>query len=98
MQGIGGGAPVSREVELQKQILDFLNWFEVVFDRDWDHSDSALSDEWRSLNILPGATFLKPGMPEKSESNNWAHRGGLLHSYRQLTKLIDEKFPELERY
>lgn len=98
MQEIGGGAPVSREVELQMQILNFLDWFEVVFDRDWDHSESMLSDDSRKHFIAPGGTFLHPDLPRHLECNNWAHRGGLLDAYRELTNLIDEKFPELERY
>jgi hypothetical protein len=64
--------------------------FELVFDNDWEFTLHGISG-------IEG-TFLNPrerGQPmtEEDESNNWANRGALLSSFRQLKQALVEECP-----
>ena len=67
-----------RLVRAGRELLDFID---LVFDHDWDHTLGCLSDEYRQYFIDPDGTFLQPNVSD--ESNNWANRGAFLAAYRR---------------
>jgi hypothetical protein len=68
--------------ELKNLLTEFMSSFELVFDNDWEFSQGCLRDDWQQHFIVPGGTFLNPGVND--ESNNWANRGHLLDVHRRL--------------
>jgi hypothetical protein len=79
------------------KVLQFLDAFEEVFDRDWDHTKSMLgiSDETKEqrqaseeagLESIPtiaeDGTFIHPKVEDEVE--DWGNRARLLHTYRSL--------------
>lgn len=68
--------------EFKKLLTDFISNFELVFDEDWEFSKGCLRDDFQKNFVAPDGTFLNPGVDD--ESNNWANRGQLLHTYRNL--------------
>lgn len=67
---------------------EFLRDFEIMFNDDWDYTESAIKDGW-----VGTGTFLDTGMSEYDESDNWACRGALLASYRKLKATLGEPLP-----
>lgn len=66
----------------------FLKDFEIMFDEDWDYTETAIKDGW-----VGSGTFLNTGMSEYDEGDNWACRGALLSSYRKLKEALGEPLP-----
>ncbi len=66
----------------------FLRDFEIMFNDDWDYTESAIKDGW-----VGTGTFLDTGMSEYDEGDNWACRGALLASYRKLKAALGEPLP-----
>jgi hypothetical protein len=87
--------------ELKSTISNFLNAFEMVFDKDWIHTKQRLGiveetkeqlDDTKAFNlellytISPDGTFLNPKVEDETE--DWGYRGSLLSEYRKLKKLL----------
>lgn len=75
-----------RAGDFQRALLGFLTAFDLVFGYDWDFTRSILQSDGLEWYIRDGHCFLEPGV--KDESDNWANRGGLLATYRQLTAVM----------
>ncbi|MHB8122929.1 MAG: toll/interleukin-1 receptor domain-containing protein [Desulfuromonadaceae bacterium] len=75
-----------KQIQLNKLLSDFLLSFRLVFEDDWEHTKSSLTDDWMPIFIYENGTFLNPRVTD--ESNNWSNRGGLLDSYRSLLEFI----------
>lgn len=71
--------------EVMKAYENFLSAFENVFHYDWEMTKGCISDP---CFISEQGTFISPGCDD--ESNNWANRGSLLATYRQLKKVLGE--------
>jgi hypothetical protein len=78
-----------KDEELEKHIASFVNSFEVAFDNDWEFTHTNLQDEYRHLYVSPSGTFISPEVGD--EYDNWANRGALLESYRDLVTLLKER-------
>ena len=67
----------------------FIEAFRTVFDDDWTHTRSCLTD---SGMIPQGRTFLRPGLDNEGETNaemsNWSARADLLDAYRDLSDTL----------
>ena len=72
--------PVRSPVDL---LADLLLALSVVFDEDWDHTESCLQEENVKFFIAAGGTFLNPDIPESEWPNNWWNRAPLLHIFRE---------------
>ena len=81
IQKSGGFKP---HKELNQLISSFLTSFHIVFDVDWDHTEACIKGS--QFYIGPFDSFINPGVAD--EDNNWANRGALLRSYRELVKYI----------
>ena len=86
-----GGKKMSvvRVEELDKllRVLDeFLSAFELVFEDDWEFTQGCM--EQSEYFISEDGTFINPRVED--EGNNWANRGSLLESYRELSKCMKE--------
>ena len=75
--------------ELKERLSDFMVSFELVFDIDWDFTNSCLTCDYPEHFIAPGGTFLYPEIED--ESNNSANRGSLLSSYRRLVAEMEKE-------
>lgn len=71
--------------EFEEALSEFISSFELVFDNDWDLTQSRITD---SNYVSPDGTFLHPKVND--ESNNWGNRGALLSSYRRLREVMQE--------
>lgn len=71
--------------EVMKAYEEFLFAFENVFHYDWEVTKDRISDP---CFISGQGTFISPGCDD--ESDNWANRGALLSTYRQLKKMLGE--------
>lgn len=67
--------------ELNQLISEFMISFELVFDSDWDFTESCIED-----GSYINGTFIDPQVED--ERNNWGNRGGLLKAYRALVDYI----------
>ncbi len=65
-------------------IADFLWYFELVFDNDWEMTRTCIQKP--EFYFSDRGTFIRPGVED--ESNNWGNRGSLLASYRRLKDLL----------
>lgn len=72
-----------KQDEYNQLVNDFMDYFTLVFDFDWEFSKNFISD---NSFIKDNCDFITPGVDD--ESNNWANRGALLHSYRELVDFI----------
>ncbi len=87
--------------ETKKVVIEFLNYFEEVFDKDWNYSKEMLGifedTEEQKLNakemglesiefISSKGTFINPEV--ENESEDWGNRGLLLEKYRELKARI----------
>ena len=85
-------APVNPKV-----VQEFIDAFEEVFDRDWEHTKSMLGIHAETaeqkkaaavmgLEVIPmiaeGGTFVHPKVEDEVE--DWGSRGRLLAAYRAL--------------
>ncbi len=70
------------EMELTNAAAEFVRYFELVFDNDWDHTKNIIQDPERYIK----GTFANPGVGD--EENNWANRARILESYRRLKALL----------
>lgn len=81
-----------KQIEELGKVLEaysvFLKDFEIMFDEDWDYTETAIKDGW-----VGSGTFLNTGMSEYDEGDNWACRGALLSSYRKLKAALGEPLP-----
>ena len=66
--------------ELFAAAESFLDSFELVFDHDWDMTESCLENSEHYISTA--GTFVRPMVHD--ESNNWGNRGALLADYRKL--------------
>lgn len=73
--------------ELLEKVRAFVDSFEWVFDKDWDHSKMCLSDDMEERFIKSTGTFIAPGV--EHEGDDWAIRAGLLNNYRRLRAALD---------
>jgi hypothetical protein len=81
---------------LGKRLAEFLQQFELVFDDDWEFSQTCLGDDNRDSFVADGGTFLNPGV--RDEANNWGNRGSLLRAYRHLVEaMADDEAEEAEK-
>jgi hypothetical protein len=71
--------------ELSDAVAQFVYYFQLVFDHDWDFSQDILRDP----ELFIKGTFINPNVED--EGNNWGNRGGLLDSYRSLKALLDSR-------
>lgn len=62
----------------------FLLSFENVFDIDWEHTKSMITEDTEGMYIAETGSFIRPMCG--NESNNWHNRGSLLSAYRSLVK------------
>lgn len=69
---------------LLRAVSEFVQLFDLVFHDDWDFSRNIMICDPNF--IAPTGTFIAPGVED--EDNNWANRGSLLKSYRELTALL----------
>jgi hypothetical protein len=77
---------ISTEREL---LTEFLEHFKRMFDEDWGYTKEMLQDI-RLVRDMIGddGTFLDPHVED--ESDNWASRGALLQSCRELVAYLKE--------
>jgi hypothetical protein len=71
---------------LRVRLTAFIEAFEQVFRHDWDFSKDILQSDTLKFYIVPGGTFLDPGIDD--EFNNWSSRGALLAAYRKLVDVM----------
>ena len=69
---------------LREAVEAFLEDAVSLMHLDWDFTEATLECHVSEHVIAPGATFLRPGVPD--EYNNWANRGNFLASFRQLCR------------
>ena len=69
--------------KLIDQLNDFIDHFELVFDNDWDTTKARIK---AAREFGCEGSFLVTDTYD--ESNNWANRGSLLSSYRELVSLM----------
>ena len=74
-------------------VSNFLSNFHLVFEEDWEHTIQSLGPEFLKYYISPNATFINPSVED--EQNNWANRGSLLASYRELISFINDNNLEI---
>lgn len=67
---------------LEDKLRRFMTAFELVFDNDWEFTESAINGDMCMWMIAADGTFLRPKVLD--ESNNWCNRGNLLKAYREL--------------
>ena len=92
--------------DFDKILLEFLESFEEVFDRDWDYtkemlgiSDEDETEEQKEALQKVGLETIYVISPDGTfinpkvddETEDWGNRGKLLETYRKLKKLIGEK-------
>ena len=90
--------------DLNNSITKFLDLFEEVFDRDWEHSREMLGikDETEEQKraaqklgletieiISRDGTFIHPKVEDESE--DWGNRSALLIEYRKLKELLKKE-------
>lgn len=73
--------------ETTEKAIEFLRMFEVVFHNDWDMSKGCLENSTHLID--EDGTFLSPNVDD--ESDNWANRGALLESYRELCQALKKE-------
>jgi hypothetical protein len=78
--------PAQRSRELEEAIERFVESFECMFSQEWNVTQCNMQSEHF---IKPTGTFLYPGVDD--ESSNWGNRGGLLHDYRVLRKIMNKR-------
>ncbi len=78
---------MSADDDLVEATADFVDLFELVFDKDWEMTRSILADPEHFID--PDGTFLEPEIDD--ESNNWGNRGSLLASHRRLRTLLNKR-------
>src|SRR5687767_13526360 len=61
---------------LQAAVAEFVGAFQEVFHYDWEYTRSVIGGE--------NPSFLRPGLSEAQESQDWGARGALLEKYRAL--------------
>ena len=91
--------------KLEKNVIEFMNYFEQVFHDDWNYTKEMLGivDEIEEQKknaaefgletieiISEKGTFLEPKI--ENETENWGNRAALLESYRKLKKEISDEF------
>jgi len=81
--------PSKEQKELLDAVSSFVSSFELVFDIDWELTQSIIADP---KHFIEG-TFIHPNVED--ESNNWWNRGSLLGSYRHLKALLVYRFSEI---
>lgn len=92
--------------DFDKILLEFLESFEEVFDRDWDYtkemlgiSDEDETKEQKEALQKVGLETIYVISPDGTfinpkmddEIEDWGNRGKLLETYRKLKKLVGEK-------
>jgi len=77
--------PSQRVHELEEVISKFITNFELVFDNDWEMTQSCIAN---GDLIGNNGTFINPDVSD--ESNNWGNRGALLDIYRHLLEVMDK--------
>jgi hypothetical protein len=75
---------MERDEKLEKALSRFVDYFELVFDQDWDHTKACLQNP--DTYIDPAGTFVNP--LEDDEANNWGNRKALLEAYRDVVELM----------
>jgi len=73
--------------EFQNAVTNFMTCFELVFDNDWTMTKNCIKDS--KFLIEKKGTFLNPKVDD--EENNWANRGSLLATYRELYDLMKKQ-------
>jgi hypothetical protein len=71
------------DTELSDVAAEFVMYFELVFDNDWDHTKSMIQEP--KGRYIEG-TFANPGVAD--EENNWSNRARILEAYRNLKALL----------
>src|SRR6266545_4901531 len=71
--------------ELEQALAELTQVMYLVFENDWEHTQSMIADD-RGSYLKPTGTFLNPEVTD--ESNNWANRGYLLSSYRRAVEVL----------
>ena len=74
--------------EFEKLVSNFVFGSEMIFDMDWEHTKSCLSDDIIEFFISPNGDFLNPNVAD--EGNDWGNRLGFLESYRKLKSFMDK--------
>jgi len=86
LEGVAAKLIAENSGEFQEALAAFLDGFKLVFDHDWDLTKSRLAEDSSHWYISKDGTFLRPKV--RDESNNWANRGSLLDSYRNLLEVM----------
>jgi hypothetical protein len=74
--------------KFESLVSSFIASMEFIFDWDWEHTKSCLTEDSIDYFISPTGNFLNPNI--KDEGNNWANRVGFLSSYRSLREFMNE--------
>jgi hypothetical protein len=75
---------MERDEKLDQAYSRFVDYFELVFGDDWDHTKGCLRSP--DTYIDPVGTFLNP--LEDDEANNWGNRKALLEACRDVVELM----------
>lgn len=76
---------MSDDPELQAAFLEFLHYFEVVFDADWWWSRQNMGEPF----ISDAGTFINPLVQD--EENDWGNRHSLLKRFRAVKALLEQR-------
>jgi len=79
---------VTCEESLEENIAAFVRAFEAVFDRDWTYTCESMGIDRRGDGTT---TFLNTGLTAAQEAEDWACRGWLLRSYRELKRVMEAR-------
>ena len=74
--------------KFEKLVNAFLGSTLSIFEWDWDHTKSCISDDAIDSFIAPNHTFIYPGV--EAEGSGWVNRLDFLNSYRSLKYFMEE--------
>lgn len=81
--------PVDYDInKFEKLVAEFIGTTIGIFDWDWSHTKSCLSDIMIDSFISDNGDFLSPNVDD--EGSNWANRVGYLESFRRLKLFMEE--------
>lgn len=71
--------------ELSNAAAEFVHYFELVFDNDWEHTKSKVQEPEHYIK----GTFANRAVDD--EENNWSSRARILEAYRHLKALLEAR-------